>query len=102
MVLHGRPAYHGCTTEFPALAAMSSVPPLSSLPSGLQPPAAGWGGAEVAARAGGPGATAADAAKVFGFDGGADAARVLTVPAARGDSAAQLEARFLACLFTRG
>ena len=76
---------------------MSSFPPLSTLPSGLQAPAAaGW------ARPAQGGGSGADAAEVFGFNGTQDAARVLSVPPSRGESAAQLEARFLGCLFERG
>lgn len=77
---------------------MSSFPSLSTLPPGLNAPAAGWGGARPAQDAARGGA---DAAQVFGFNGTADAARALTVPPSRGEGAAQLEARFLACLFQR-
>jgi hypothetical protein len=78
---------------------MSSFPSLSTLPPGLHAPAAGWSGARPAPDAG---RSQADAAEVFGFNGSADVARALTVPPARGDGVAQLEARFLACLFQRG
>lgn len=77
---------------------MSTFPPLSSLPPGLQVPAAGWDRARPAGDAGGR-APVADAAQVFGFNGASQAARVLSVPPPSGDGAARLEARFLACLF---
>ncbi len=75
---------------------MSSFPPLSSLPSGLHAPAAGWDRARPASDGTG---SAGDAAQQFGFLGDQQAARSLTVPANSGQGAAQLEARFLACLF---
>jgi len=46
---------------------------------------------------GGPGA--ADAAARFGFHAEAGAARVLSVPPSSGESVAQMQARFVACLF---
>ncbi len=79
---------------------MSTFPPLSSLPPGLHVPAAGWDRARLAGDAGGR-APGGDAAQVFGFNGPSQAARVLSVPPSSGDGAAQLEARFLACLFER-
>jgi hypothetical protein len=42
-----------------------------------------------------------DAADIFGFNGSTQAARVLSLPPVSGDGAAQLEARFLDCLFDR-
>ena len=75
---------------------MSTFPPLSSLPTGLHTPAAGWDRARPASD--GAGATG-DAAQQFGFLGDQQAARSLTVLANSGQGAAQLEARFLACLF---
>ena len=75
---------------------MSSFPPLSSLPPGLHVPAAGWDRARPASDGA---AAAGDAAQLFGFVGDRQAARLLTVPPASGDNAAQLEARFLDCLF---
>lgn len=77
---------------------MSSFAPLTSLPTGLATPAAGWDRARPAS--GGPASTG-DAAQQFGFVGDRQAARLLTVPPASGDNAAQLEARFLNCLFQR-
>ncbi|MDO5626334.1 MAG: hypothetical protein Q4G71_16815 [Pseudomonadota bacterium] len=74
---------------------MSSFAPLTSLPVGLPPVAGGWAGAR-------PAAVAGNVAEAFGFTGsGAQDARLLTVPSASGDSASQLQARFLACLFER-
>lgn len=75
---------------------MSSFPPLSSLPPGLHAPTAGWDRARPAADGVAP---AGDAAQLFGFVGDRQAARLLTVPPPSGDGAAQLEARFLGCLF---
>lgn len=75
---------------------MSAFPPLSSLPSGLHTPAAGWDRARPASDGT---ATAGNAAEVFGFQGDHQAARVLTVPPSSGEGATQLEARFLSCLF---
>ena len=75
---------------------MSAFPPLSSLPPGLHTPAAGWDRARPASDGAG---TPGDAAQQFGFLGDQQAARALTVPPASGQGAAQLEARFLACLF---
>lgn len=80
---------------------MSPFPSLSSLPPGLNVPATGWDRARPAGDAG-AGAPGGDAAQVFGFTGASQAARVLSVPPASGDNAAQLEARFLGCLFERG
>lgn len=77
---------------------MSTFPSLSSLPPGLHAPAAGWDRARPASDGGTP---ASDAAQLFGFVGDHQAARLLGVPPASGDGAAQLEARFLACLFQR-
>ena len=75
---------------------MSTFPPLSSLPPGLHAPTAGWDHARPAS---GGTASTGDAAQQFGFLGDQQAARSLTVPANSGQGAAQLEARFLACLF---
>jgi hypothetical protein len=77
---------------------MSSFLPLTSLPPGLNAPAAGWdrGYAVTNTAALEP---AGDAADIFGFNGSSQAARVLSLPPGSGDSAAQLEARFLDCLF---
>ena len=77
---------------------MSTFPPLSSLPPGLHVPATGWDRARPAS---GGAASTGDAAQQFGFVGDRQAARLLTVPPASGDNAAQLEARFLNCLFQR-
>ncbi|MCL1961425.1 MAG: hypothetical protein FWG56_06575 [Desulfovibrionaceae bacterium] len=44
-------------------------------------------------------ASGGNAADVFGFNGSSQAARVLSVPPASGDGAAQLQARFLDSLF---
>ena len=76
---------------------MSAFPPLSSLPPGLGVPAGVGAQAAAAAR---PALERAD--EVFGFSGSDEAARALSVPPSRGDGAAQLEARFLDCLFVRG
>ena len=78
---------------------MSAFPPLSTLPAGLHG-VVGWDGARPAA-AGARGGAQGDAAQAFGFTGNDQAARVLSVPPGRGDSAAQLESRFLSCLFER-
>ena len=79
---------------------MSSFPSLTSLPPGLNVPAAGWArghaGTNTASLA-----PDGDAAGIFGFNGSSQAARVLSVPPASGDGAAQLEARFLDCLLER-
>ena len=75
---------------------MSSFPPLSSLPTGVYAPAAGWDRARPASDGT---ALAGDAARQFGFLGDQQAARLLTVPPSSGQGAAQLEARFLGCLF---
>lgn len=42
---------------------------------------------------------AADAAARFGFHAEAGAARVLSAPPSSGESVAQMQARFVACLF---
>jgi hypothetical protein len=42
-----------------------------------------------------------DSANLFGFTGTGSEARVLSVPLSSGDSAAQLQARFIDCLFSR-
>jgi hypothetical protein len=42
-----------------------------------------------------------DSASLFGFTGAHSEARVLSVPPTSGDSPAQLQARFVDCLFTR-
>lgn len=76
---------------------MSSFPPLSSLPPGLHAPAAGWDRARPASD--GTTAPTGNAAEAFGFVGDHQAARLLTVPPSSGEGAAQLEARFLGCLF---
>ncbi len=78
---------------------MSTFPPLSSLPPGLHVPATGGDRARPAS---GGAAPSGDAAQLFGFVGDHQAARLLTVPPSSGDSAAQLEARFLDHLFQRG
>lgn len=75
---------------------MSTFPPLSSLPSGLHAPAAGWDRARPASDGAVPGM--GDAAHTFGFVGDGQAARQLGVPPSSGDGAARLEARFLDCL----
>ena len=77
---------------------MATFPPLSSLPPGLHVPAAGWDRARPASDGAAP---AGDAAQLFGFVGDQQAARGITVPPPSGDNAAQLEARFLSCLFQR-
>jgi len=79
---------------------MSSFPSLTSLPSGLNVPAADWARGYAATN------TASlvpdgDAADLFGFNGSNQAARALSVPPASGDGAPQLEARFLDCLLDR-
>ena len=76
---------------------MSAFPPLSSLPPGLHVPAGGWDRARPASDGSTP--STGNAAETFGFVGDRQAARALTVPPSSGDGAAQLEARFLACLF---
>lgn len=43
-----------------------------------------------------------DTARLFGYTGSDAAARALSVPSNRGDTPAQLQARFIDCLFTRG
>ncbi|MDR2154951.1 MAG: hypothetical protein LBE78_07990 [Burkholderiaceae bacterium] len=77
---------------------MSAFVPLSSLPSDLSVPG-GWGGARAAETS--ESTAGRDTADVFGFNGlgFSQAARVLSVPSASGDGPAQLEARFLNCLF---
>jgi len=79
---------------------MSSFPSLTSLPSGLSVPGAGWDRGRASTNTASH-ALGGDAADVFGFNGANQAARVLSVPSASGDGAAQLEARFLDCLFER-
>jgi len=73
---------------------------LPSLPAGLVP-AAGWGRGQTATNTASHALGGGDAADVFGFNGSSQAARTLSVPPASGDGAAQLEARFLDCLFER-
>lgn len=75
---------------------MSSFPPLSSLPPGLHAPSGGWDRARPASDGT---AGTGDAAQQFGFLGDQQAARLLTVPPSSGQGAAQLQARFLGCLF---
>jgi hypothetical protein len=74
---------------------VSSFPSLTSLPSGLTTPVAGWTRGPAAANT----ASDGDAADTFGFNTSSQAARVLSVPPPSGDSAAQLQARFLDSLF---
>jgi hypothetical protein len=79
---------------------MSSFPSLTSLPPGLSAPQAGWVRGPAATNTASH-ASGGDAADIFGFNGSSQAARMLSVPSASGDGAAQLEARFLDCLFER-
>jgi hypothetical protein len=48
-----------------------------------------------------PALDGAESATLFGFMGSYNEARVLSVPPASGDNPAQLQARFVDCLFTR-
>ena len=43
-----------------------------------------------------------DTARLFGYTGSDAVARTLSVPPFSGDTAAQLQSRFIDCLFTRG
>jgi hypothetical protein len=43
-----------------------------------------------------------DTARLFGYTGGDAVARTLSVPPFCGDTPAQLQSRFIDCLFTRG
>jgi hypothetical protein len=43
-----------------------------------------------------------DTARLFGYTGSDAVARTLSVPPFSGDSPAQLQSRFIDCLFTRG
>ncbi|MDR2156148.1 MAG: hypothetical protein LBE78_14180 [Burkholderiaceae bacterium] len=98
-MLWGR--YHPCidiSTRQPSLA-VNAFLPLSSLPSGLNAPSAHWKHVHAAANTAGSAPNDDAAAGMFGFNGPSQAARVLSVPSASGNGAAQLEARFLNCLF---
>lgn len=80
---------------------MSSFSSLTSLSSGLSVPVAGWNRSP-AANVANQALSDSDAADVFGFNGSSQAARMLSVPPASGDGAAQLQARFLDSLFEGG
>jgi len=43
-----------------------------------------------------------DTARLFGYTGSDAVARTLSVPPFSGDTPAQLQSRFIDCLFTRG
>lgn|GEM_PF-3999458 len=78
---------------------MTSFPSLTSLPSGLNTSVAGWNRSSAATSTASQALNGDEAADAFGFNGSSQAARVLSVPPASGDGAAQLEARFLDSLF---
>jgi hypothetical protein len=78
---------------------VSTFPSLTSLPAGLNTPVAGWDSSSAATNTASPALSGGDAADAFGFNGSSQAARVLSVPPASGDSAAQLQTRFLDSLF---
>jgi hypothetical protein len=79
---------------------VSYFPSLTLLPPGLNTLGAGWSSA--AANLASPVLSGDEAADAFGFNGSNQAARVLSVPSASGDDAAQLAARFIDSLFEGG
>ena len=80
---------------------MNPFPTLTTLPAGLTS-AVGKAGNTRGGAPAAPLASSANAAELFGFAGESQAAHRLGVPQRSGASAAQLEARFLDCLFQRG